>query len=63
MWPFSISSKDTVEEKRRQRTVALADVRDVSEAQHAFLKATGSLTNSHIHNDKPTIVFLCGFVL
>jgi hypothetical protein len=56
MWPFSASNKDIVEEKRRQRTVTLADVRDASEAQHAFLKATGSFTNSHIDNDKPTTV-------
>jgi 5'-deoxynucleotidase YfbR-like HD superfamily hydrolase len=45
MWPFSVSNKDIVEEKRRQRTVALAVVHDASEAQHAFLKATGSFTN------------------
>ena len=44
MWPFSASNKDIVEEKRRQRSVALADVRDALEAQHAFLKATGSFT-------------------
>lgn len=58
MWPFSTSNKDIVEEKRRLRTVALADVRDASEAQHAFLKATGSFTSSHIDDDKPTILFL-----
>ena len=64
MWPFSASNKDAVQEKRRQRSVALAEVGDASEAQHAFLKATGSVTNSHIasDDDKPTIV-LCGFVL
>lgn len=62
MWPFSASNNDVVEEKRRQRTVALADVCDASEAQHAFLKATGSSTSSHIDDDKLTIV-LCGFVL
>jgi hypothetical protein len=56
MWPFSASNKDIVDEKRRQRTVTLADVRDASEAQHVFLKATGSFTNSHIDNDKPTTV-------
>ena len=58
MWPFSASNKDIVVEKRRQRTVALADVRDASEAQHVFLKATGSFTNLHIDDGKPTIVFL-----
>ena len=53
MWPFSTSNRDIVEEKRRQRTVALADVRDASEAQHAFLKATGlfRVTNSHANID------------
>ena len=58
MW-FS-SNNDIVEEKRRQRTVALADVGDALEGQHAFLKATGSFTNnSHIDDDKLTLV-LCG---
>ena len=47
MWPFSASNKDVVDEKRRQRTVALGDVCDASEGQHAFLKATGSLNFIH----------------
>jgi hypothetical protein len=42
MWPFPASNKAIIEEKRRQRAEALADVRDASEAQYAFLKATGS---------------------
>ena len=42
MWPFSTSNKAIVEEKRRQRIEGLADVRDVSKAQYAFLKATGA---------------------
>lgn len=58
MWPFSVSNKAIVEEKRHQRTVALADVRDASEAQYVFLKATGSFTNSHIDDDEPIILFL-----
>ena len=62
MWPFSTSNKDVVDKKRRQRIVALTNVLDVSEAQHAFIKATGSFTNSHIDDDKPTTV-LRGFVL
>jgi hypothetical protein len=63
MWPFSASNNDVIEEKRRQRTVALADVCDAPETQHAFLKATGSFTNSHIHIDdgKPTIVFAVSY--
>jgi hypothetical protein len=57
MWPFSTSNKAIVEEKRRQRTAGLADVRDVSEAQHAFLKATGSsFTDSHIDSEEPILL-------
>ena len=55
MWPFSVSN-NVVEEKRRQRTVALVDLCDASEAQHGFLKATGPFTNSHIDDDKLAIV-------
>lgn len=45
MWPFSTSNKAIVEEKRRQRIAGLADVRDASKAQYAFLKATGTFTH------------------
>ncbi|KAF8817567.1 amidase [Phlegmacium glaucopus] len=54
MWPFSASNKDIVEEKRHQRTVALADVHDTSEAQYVFLKATASEIVARIENGEWT---------
>lgn len=48
MWLFSTSNTTIVEEKRCQRSEALIDVLNTSEAQYAFLKATGEFTNLHV---------------
>ena len=54
----NVANKTIIEEKRRQRIVGLAEVRDVSQAQYVFLKATGSFTTLHINDDKPILLYL-----